>query len=861
MAQSDLAISKIRQAFQAVYSQHGRLLAVETPLGEDAFVVERIHGREAISECFEFVIDCTAPSAHFELKSLIGQPMTLRLAQASGPARAWHGYITQAGFMGADGGLARYRLHLQPWLSFLSRRRNCLVFQDLDALEIIERIFADYPQADYSVDVSQSLAKRPRCTQYRETDLAFVERLLAEEGLSFHFRHDPSASAADTEHGASHGPQLRIFDRQADAPDVEPAAIRFHRISAAETEDAITTFSARRALAPNTATLSAWDAFKLKAHAAQAEHAAPDLPALELYDGSRSSWRHQDDAGISQSVDNALAAARLKSISASGRASARQLAAGCAFTLTDHASDDGRYVLCAVEHRAANNLGAHLAHLLGTTDIEFGSYRNAFVCVPDTTAVVPTFIAAPEAAGPESALVVGVADETLTSSRDHSVKIQFPWQRGEQPTPGGLRETHSSATPQGNAPGDERAGTWVRVAEGLAGPNWGDHFTPRIGSEVLVDFLDGDFDQPIITGQFYNGSDAPPFAAGANSAANHPGTLSGTHNQALDGSGHNQWVHDDAPGQLRTRLATTQADSALNLGYLIDQQGAHRGAYRGQGAELKTAGWAALRAPEGLLVSSSARSRATSTAQDVTEAVGQLKAAQERATSLSDAASAQSAAGLNANRAQADFTQAIDPDADGVYTGPVGGQDHRKPAAGQRDGGDPAERFAKPFVFVDSPSTVAFTTPASQLHYAGQNTHVTTQGETQHTAGATYSSVAGATTSLYTHDGGAQAMAANGPLSLQAHDDTLEILADDSVTVTSSSDTVNVFAQTKIVLTSGQSTVTLEGGNITFACPGTFTVKGGAHGFVGPLSGNASISPLPNGTVELTPARMIDFSG
>uniref|UniRef100_UPI0032B15CC4 DUF2345 domain-containing protein n=1 Tax=uncultured Salinisphaera sp. TaxID=359372 RepID=UPI0032B15CC4 len=98
-------------------------------------------------------------------------------------------------------------------------------------------------------------------------------------------------------------------------------------------------------------------------------------------------------------------------------------------------------------------------------------------------------------------------------------------------------------------------------------------------------------------------------------------------------------------------------------------------------------------------------------------------------------------------------------------------------------------------------------------------------------------------------------------LSLQAHDDTLEILADDSVTVTSSSDTVNVFAQTKIVLTSGQSTVTLEGGNITFACPGTFTVKGGAHGFVGPLSGNASISPLPNGTVELTPARMIDFSG
>ncbi|PNR54645.1 type IV secretion protein Rhs, partial [Xanthomonas oryzae pv. oryzae] len=105
--------------------------------------------------------------------------------------------------------------------------------------------------------------------------------------------------------------------------------------------------------------------------------------------------------------------------------------------------------------------------------------------------------------GPQSARVVGVADAALSPSRDHQVRIQFPWQRGDQPTPGGL--TDSASTAPGHAPGDQRAGTWVPVAEWVAGPNWGSHFLPRIGSEVLVEFLHGDIDQPRITGQLYNG--------------------------------------------------------------------------------------------------------------------------------------------------------------------------------------------------------------------------------------------------------------------------------------------------------------------------------------------------------------------
>src|SRR5690606_19915525 len=141
---------------------------------------------------------------------------------------------------------------------------------------------------------------------------------------------------------------------------------------------------------------------------------------------------------------------------------------------------------------------------------------------------------------------------------------------------------------------------------------------PRIGSEVLVEFLHGDIDQPIVTGQLYNGDVAPPFALA--DASNHPGTLSGLHTQSLDGGGTQQWVMDDAPGQLRTRLHTSLADSGLELGYLIAHNNASRGSLRGQGFDLATLGWGNLRAAQGVLLSTSIRERASSTQMDVADA-------------------------------------------------------------------------------------------------------------------------------------------------------------------------------------------------------------------------------------------------
>lgn len=396
------------------------------------------------------------------------------------------------------------------------------------------------------------------------------------------------------------------------------------------------------------------------------------LPPLEVYVQPRAG-RFAQEATAQDQAQARLDALRVPHTLHAGAGSARVLAAGAAFTLRQHAQHDGqRFVPVAIEHVAVNNLGQGIVALLDAPELEHGSYRNRFLAVPAATPLRALPQDRPRMPGPQSARVVGVADAALSPSRDHQVRIQFPWQRGDQPTPGGL--TDSASTAPGHAPGDQRAGTWVPVAEWVAGPNWGSHFLPRIGSEVLVEFLHGDIDQPRITGQLYNGELAPPFGGGLDARASHPGTLSGLHTQSHDGSGTQQWLLDDTPGQLRTRLHTSLADTRLELGYLVQHSDTARGALRGQGFELASQGWGNVHAAQGLLLSSSARDQGASTALDVAEAVAQLHGAQRTAQALHATLTQQQVPGLDAHPSVTRLREAIDPQAQGKYTAAVGGQ-------------------------------------------------------------------------------------------------------------------------------------------------------------------------------------------
>jgi type VI secretion system secreted protein VgrG len=151
----------------------------------------------------------------------------------------------------------------------------------------------------------------------------------------------------------------------------------------------------------------------------------------------------------------------------------------------------------------------------------------------------------------------------------------------------------------------------------------------------------------------------------------------------------------------------------------------------------------------------------------------------------------------------------------------------------------------------EAPSSILMSSPASTAVFAGEQLHIVTQGDAQYGAAHTLSSVSGKSSTLFTHEGGLEAVAANGPLSIQAHTDQLELLADKEVTVVSVNDSISINAKTKIVLKAGQTSITLDGANITFACPGVFSVKGSGHSMDSGASNAASLPKLPDSRVKL----------
>lgn len=851
-------------AFGTGLGQHARLITLAGKQARglpESLAVEQFTGYEAVNDLFTFAVDALSTSTDLDLSAFIGEELTIGLLQPDGSRRAWHGICTEAAWCGADGGVARYRLRLEPALSLLKLRRDCYIFQDKDARAIVTELLADYPQVRFGFDVSQELATRAVCTQYRESDFDFLRRLLVSEGLNWRFEHDQPDGDGDGHGHARH--KLVIFDSRAKTPATPgQPVIRFHGVRATEVDDAIDEFRACRRVAANAVAISSWDPARLVAPSAE-QHSildAGEVPPLPVFDGSGERIAAAQGEPARHSV-LMLHALECENKVFEGAGAVRRLAAGHAFTLTQHErypEGDNAFTVLWVRHQARNNFTTGIAQESG--GIESGTYRNAFACVRDVVPLVPREMAAPQritAPGPQTALVVGLPGSVATATRDHQVKIQFAWQRGTAPNPGGMAHDTDD---QGNAPGDDRSGTWVRVAEALAGPNWGTVFTPRVGTEVLVDFIEGDMDRPVVVAQLYTGVDTPPFAAGVDSGANHAGVLSGIQTRSFDGGGFNQWQLDDSAGQVRTRLATSTAATQLSLGYLVEQQpgSAMRGGYRGSGFELRTDAWGVVRGGDGVLLSTSARTRQgsgiASTQMDAAEAVSLLKGAKALGQVMLDAATQQQAlASKAAAKAQAGFIELVDPSAKGKYAGAVNGQQAVKAKAGSRDPdqSQPVEKFGASVVLLDSAATVNWATPASTVLYAGREVHWTAQSDLHLAAAHTYASVAGNAASLFTHSGGIQAIAGNGPVSLQAHTGQLEIIADEAVTVVSVNDSIEIKAKEKIVLQAGQSSVTLEGGDITFACPGKFSVKGGKHTFDQGAKQAAELPHLPDGATEI----------
>jgi type VI secretion system secreted protein VgrG len=464
------------------------LCTLRSPLGDDVFAVERLRGEEAISRPYHFLLELTSQEPGLDFEKVVGLPMALELPLADGGVRVIQGLVSRFTQSEAREQRTIYRAELVPWLWLLTRNRNCRIFQHKSVPEIVTQIFEEHGYRDHELRLG-SYEPREYCVQYRESDFAFVSRLLEEEGIAYYFKHEPDRHV------------LVLFDSPAGndvCPDRSSA-----RFDAAEGNDAIHHFELSRELRAGSWTLCDFDFENPDLDlisSAPSAHALGGSGRFEIYDFPGA---YRAIAEGDRRSKRRIEAEECASWTIRGQSECRELSAGFHFDLCDHYREDcnGGYLVTRVEHDlAARGNGKGPA------------YSNRFQCIPASVCYrdLPR-TPRPLISGVQTATVVGAAGKEIDVDRHGRVIVQFHWDRE------GQRDQNSSCR--------------VRVAQNWAGNRWGAMFHPRVGQEVIVDFLEGDPDRPIVVGRVYNGKQLPPYDLPANA------TQSGLKTRSARGGG------------------------------------------------------------------------------------------------------------------------------------------------------------------------------------------------------------------------------------------------------------------------------------------------------------------------------------
>ncbi|MGY0612483.1 type VI secretion system Vgr family protein [Luteimonas sp. A501] len=886
------ALVQMQTLLGAAPLQGGRLLKLHTALGQDALVAETLSAVEQLGEGgFRLSLGVLSADAGLDAGKLLGQPVLLELRTDAGGMRPFHGHVTAFELLGSNGGLARYGLVIEPWLALLRQRVDSYAFQDKSVVEIIEDVFADYAEAGALVPAwrwelrdRSVYPKRSLTTQYAESDFDFVQRLLAEEGIAYWFEHagDPSSETRGTH-------TLVLADHNEAFAD--SGRIRYHRADATEAEDSIRVWrSTRRA---QTARLSraSWDYRSLGLRPATAE--GDDVSGMGVEDDDIAGpYAWHDSADGERRARQQLEAQQVQARTFEGEGSWRGLAPGACFELTqhpDHTGEQAKFTCLQVLHEARNNLGAGIVERseaeLGSPlvtpmlaralqgigapgalqlpsfgevssnagsnlDLGEGFYRNRFEAIPAATPYRPQTVDGhgrrrhprPTVIGTQTAIVVGDGGPVLTD-RDHRIKVQYHWQRGGNASSG-------QAHPGGddNAPGTAEAWTWVRVATPWAGDNWGGVLVPRVGQEVVVAFLEGDIDRPVVVGSVYNGvgnEDAAHNRIG-NGAANatgnapawfegneHAAVYAGLKSQALADSqggsgGYQQLRLDDTRGQGRAQASTTQQQTTLTLGHLKGGQDNVRGAERGFGAELSTQASGALRAGQGLLLTTEPGSPQLA-APVAHQQLGQSEQLLQSLAVVAKTQQAQLEGDPDELPAQASL-KSLQETLQATQSGSA-------PGNGIEGGEGEVPGWSAPAIVGSSAAGIASVTPADQVWVSGTQTVLSADKDINWLSqGETVMLVAEGAV-LFTHGGEAPAdkphkergialHAAQGKVSARAHRNVAKVAAKISVTIASTQADVEMSAPSKhLLLTAAGAYLKLEGGNIELGAPGTIEFK------------------------------------
>jgi len=458
-----------------------RMMEIVTPLGED-LLFHRMRANEEMSRLGEYEIDLLSKKSDIDLDQILAKNVTVKLELPDQKTRYFNGFVTRFLQVGMHGKYHLYHATVRPWLWFLTRRINCRIFQEMSVPDIVKKIFEPYPMADFKFDLSETYVKRTYCVQYRETDFNFISRLMEDEGIYYFFKHvDGRHTLNAVDSGSSHSP----FPGYAELPYI--ALGRSTRLEKEFVDD----WNLKREVQPGHWTLDDFDferpsvdltvdTKKKRNH----EHAT-----FEVYDYPGEYFKNDlGDHYVRTRMDEWQYQFEL----VSGGANARGITVGSLFKLTGHPRKDQN-----VDHLVLSSeyeLEYHQYEALDATETKchcrFTGLDTKQQFRPQRTSY-KTFVQ-----GPQTAIVVGPSGDEIYTDKYGRVKVQFHWDReGKE---------------------DENSSCWIRVAHPWAGKNWGMVAIPRMGQEVVVDFLEGDPDRPLITGRVYNAEQMPPWDLPAN---------------------------------------------------------------------------------------------------------------------------------------------------------------------------------------------------------------------------------------------------------------------------------------------------------------------------------------------------------
>lgn len=462
-----------------------RAVRIYTGLPDNTLALSRMTGQEQLSELFEYTLECVSENAELDLYEVLGQPIAVEFDTDGEGVRYLHGLVCEAGHIGSRGEYALYKLTMTAWPWIMTRTTDCRIFSDQTVPDIIEALLSDNGFDDFDNRLMGQYEPRNFCVQYQESDFAFISRLMEHEGIYYYFEHFENRHVlvlCDDFSAHSTAPNYSDIPHYPESSD-----------TSRDTDHLVNWQFRRRIRSGKYVTKDfAFDQPKRDLLVQTAGATAGNYPSQEIYDYP-GGYPCAASGEMTRSYGTRLAEMRMQALSAdhevaSADGNVRGLGAGHVFVLTH----------CERQDQNREYLVLYASLLIQMDSYYSGSgggaveLRSSFRCMPSNVPFRPQRkTLKPEIRGPQTAIVVGAAGEEIWTDQHGRVKLQFHWDRYGQ--------------------SDETSSCWVRVSQAWAGEKWGSIHVPRMGQEVIVEYIDGDPDRPIVTGRVYNGDRPVPY--------------------------------------------------------------------------------------------------------------------------------------------------------------------------------------------------------------------------------------------------------------------------------------------------------------------------------------------------------------